>query len=588
MKPFDGPRIIRSPWSDFYGREIEDSPETHPESYLREVAAEGFNSVWVHAILRDIVSSDIFPEFGKKEKEEIPALNRLVEKAGKYGLKVFLYLCEPRGFPSNDPFWKENGNVRGHLSAGTHALCSSTRGVKDFLFQSSYSLFRKVPGLGGAFMITASEFHTHCYSHYPKWQKLFADSHMTNWAKARFCCERCAARDPSEVVAEIVTLVNSGIKAADPRAETIVWNWSWYIIEPDPQRKLVSLLPDDIILMADFERGGGIKVLDKKIPVDEYSFAFTGPSKRFKDILSQARARKMKIMAKIQLGTTHELVTVPYIPVPYILAEKISRMRKAELDGYLGCWIFGGDTTVMSRIAGKMSVNPTLSASKAVEEVAIGEFGDEKTAGYVTRAWKHFSKAWKNYPFSIPFLYNSPVNYSTAYPLSLETGKAGVIPSWRPLPRDKNGQLAVGENLETWTAPFTPAFVSEVFIKLLEEWNKGVEILEEGKLWTGGKNKRYNKELDMAVHIALLVESTVDIITFYRLLGLYRKNGKIGKSANDLRSLFEKQISLSKKDREIISRNKDFGYHPEAHEFFVTPEALDYKIEMLEKQIEAL
>ncbi|HNS31753.1 MAG TPA: hypothetical protein PKN36_02105 [bacterium] len=588
MKTLSGPRIIRSPWSDFYGREIEDSLKTHPENYLREVSAQGFNSIWVHCILRDIVNSDPFPEFGRKAKEQVPALNRLVERAGKYGLKVFVYICEPRGFSSNDAFWQKNSDVRGHLSAGNYALCSSAQRVKDFLSQSSYNLFKKVPGLGGAFMITASEFHTHCYSHYPKWQKLFAISQMTDWAKAQFHCERCAERDPSQVVAEIVTLVNSGIKSASPRAETIVWNWSWYIIEPDPQKKLVSLLPDNITLMADFERGGSIKVLDKKINVDEYSFSYTGPSKRFKDILSQARERKMKMMAKIQLGTTHELVTVPYIPVPCILAEKISRMRKAKVNGYLGCWIFGGDVTPMSRIAGKMSIDPDISASKAVKEVAISEFGDKETAGYVSRAWKLFSKAWKNYPFSIPFLYNSPVNYSTTYPLTLDAGKAGIIPSWRPLPRDKDGHLAVGENLETWTKPFTPYFVSRVFRKLLKEWNKGIEILREGEIKSGGQNKRYNKELDMAVHISLLVESTVDIIEFYRLLGLYRKNKKDRKTITGLKKLFEKQISIAEKDREIIGRNRDFGYHPEAHEFFVRTKDLDYKIDMLGKQLEAL
>jgi len=583
MKPLSGPRIIRSPWSDFYGREIEDSLKTHPENYLEEVASEGFNSIWIHCVLSNIVGSDIFPEFGQKEKEQIPALNKLVEKAGRYGLKVFLYLCEPRGFPADSVFWQKNDDVKGRLSGNCYALCSSTQKVKDYLFQSSYNLFKKVSGLGGTFMITASEFHTHCYSHYPKWQK-----NLTDKTETQFGCERCIIRNPSEVVAEIVTLVNSGIKTASPQSETIVWNWSWYIIEPDPQKQLVSLLPNDVILMADFERGGSIKVLNKKIPVNEYSFSFTGPSKRFKDIYSQAKSRALKIMAKIQLGTTHELVTVPYIPVPYILAEKISRMRNINVDGYLGCWIFGGDITPMSKVAGKMSLNPELSASKVVKEIAISEFGDRKTASYVTKAWKLFSKAWKNYPFSIPFLYNSPVNYSTAYPLSLEAEKTGVIPSWRPLPRDKDGHIKVGENLETWINPFTPHFVVRVFTKLLADWDKGIEILKEGQLENNKQNKRYNKELDMAVHIGLLIESTIDIIEFYRLLNLYKKNQKDRQTINKLKKLFEKQISITKKDKEIVERNKDFGYHPEAHEFFVTPETLSYKINLMQKELEKL
>lgn len=590
----DGPRIIRSPWSDFYGREIEDALKTHPESYLEEAASEGFNGIWLHSTLRDIVSSTPFPEFGKKGKEQMPALNRLVERAAKYGMKVFLYLCEPRGFDGKDTFWKKNGDVKGQplvspvFNYSHFALCSTTQRVKDFLALSSYNLFREAPGLGGVFMITASEFHTHCYSHYPKWQKTFTDTNMARWAEADFYCRRCETRHPSEVVAEIITLVNSGIKAASAEAKVIAWNWSWYIIEPDPQKKLVSLLPRDVILMADFERGGSKKVLGKKVLVDEYSFSYTGPSKRFKDILAQAKNRGMKSMAKIQLGTTHEFVTIPYIPVPQILARKMGKMKKLGVYGYLGCWIFGGDITPMSKIAGKMSRGKDVSVSEAVKETAVEEFEDKKAAGHVVRAWKSFSKAWALYPFSIPFLYYSPVNYSTVYPFSLNARKTGPIPSWRPLPADGQGRLAVGENIETWTAPFTGAFVKKALRQLLLEWKRGLDILRDGAKRPGKVSGRYLKELDMAEHVFLSFESIIDIIDFYRLLSLYRQEEKDGKAGKALKKLFLKQLSLALRDRIIVARNSDFGFHPEAHARFVTVEGLDYKIALLRKNLRIL
>jgi hypothetical protein len=38
-------------------------------------------------------------------------------------------------------------------------MCSSTRAVQEYLEQSSYHLFKTVTGLGGALLITASEYH---------------------------------------------------------------------------------------------------------------------------------------------------------------------------------------------------------------------------------------------------------------------------------------------------------------------------------------------------------------------------------------------------------------------------------------------
>ncbi|MBN1445780.1 MAG: hypothetical protein JW957_06710 [Candidatus Omnitrophica bacterium] len=588
-----GIRMIRSPWSDFYGREIEDSLKTHPDSYLEEIEAQGYNAIWLHCILRDIVASKAFPGFGKKEKEQIPALNKMVEKAAEYGLKVFLYFCEPRGFKENDAFWKNNADVKGqpadfHIKGGKTgrylALCSSTQRVKDFLYQSSYNLFKKVPGLGGIFMITASEFHTHCYSHLPIPQKKFNEPQMEEWAKAKFTCGRCAERKPYEVVSEIITLVNKGVKDANPKADVIAWNWSWYFIEQEPQKKLISLLPQDVILMATFERGGWKHVLNKRLAVDEYSFAYTGPSPTFRDVYNEAKKRKMRMMAKIQIGTTHELVTVPYIPVPYILAEKLHRMKKTGVYGYLGCWIMGGNVSLMSRVAGKMSVNGLLSPSQAVREAAVEEFGEEASL-YVTKAWKRFSSAWKTYPFSIPFLYYSPINFATVYPFDLSARSVPGIPSWLALPKDKQGHLAVGNNLKTWIKPFTAGFVIKVLKKLLSEWEKGIEALEEGAK-KHRPDARYRKETDMAVHISLLIRSTINIIEFYSLLKKYAKNAPDAKKS--MKKLLENELSIAEKDRDIIGRNNDFGYHSEAHEYFITAKGFDYKISLLKKQIKKL
>jgi len=595
-KPTFNLKIIRSPWSDFSEKEIENSLKSYPDYYLKEIAEQGFNGIWVHAILRDIVSSRPFPEFGKKENIQIPALNKLVEKTSRFGIKVFLYLCEPRGFRENDNFWKLHPEVKGQpvtfKGAGTvdgkyYALCSSTKRVKEYLQESSYNLFKKVPGLGGVFMITASEFHTHCYSHFPKSQKQFTDPNMEEWAKSDFLCERCKKREPYKVVTEIINLVNSGIKSASPDAYVIAWSWSWKVIEQDYQKNLINLLPSDVIFMSDWEKGGHKLISKKRFPVDEYSFSYTGPSPKFKKRFYIAKKRKLKVMAKIQIGTTHEFVTVPYLPLPHILAEKIERMKKFGVDGYLGCWIFGGDISPMSKLAGKMfSTTANISKSEAVKELAIDEFG-EKVSCDVVKAWKCFSEAWKNYPFSIPFLYYGPINYAAAYPLSTNLEKRPKTPSWMPLPRDKKGHIDVGDNLEEWVSPFTPEIIVETFKKLLKQWDPGISILKK-TLKDNKENNRLQKELDLAEHIFLSVKSTINIIMFYKMLRKFKKNKTSKKLNKEIRTLFKDEIEIAEKDKKIIKRNKNFGFHPEAHTYFVTQKDLDYKISLLKSEINHL
>jgi len=580
------PSIIRSPYSDFYGKEIERAIKSHPEWYLKEIKDEGFTAVWLHCLLREIVPSKPFPEFGNEEK--IKALNEFIEYTSRFGIKVYLYLCEPRGFREEDKFWEKHPDVKGqpHTHYGTefagkyYALCSSTQKVKDYLYESSYNLFKKVPGLGGVFLITASEFHTHCYSHFPKWIKEIKNfPEMIDWTKEGFYCKRCEKRQPYEVVSEIITLINKGVKEVSKNADVIAWAWSWNIIEPQPQKKLINSLPKDVILMSDFERGGYKFIKGKRYPVDEYSFSYTGPSPRFKKRIEIAKKRGMKVMAKLQMGTTHELVTVPYIPVIHTFAEKLDVMRKMKINGFLACWIFGGNISPMSKITGKFSVSGK-SKEEIIKEVAISEFG-EKTYKFMMKAWKKFSEAFSYYPFSIPFIYDGPINFATVYPLSLKAKKVGPIPSWRPLPRDEKGQLRVGDNLETFLKIPYSTFIYQVK-KLLKKWKEGINILEEG-IEKDGKNKKLKKEIDLAVHIYLSFKSCINIIDFYRNLREYKKGKK--EKLERIKKIMKDELEITKTDFEIFKRNPDFGYHSEAFENFLKKSDYIYKIKLLQKQL---
>jgi len=284
-------------------------------------------------------------------------------------------------------------------------------------------------------------------------------------------------------------------------------------------------------------------------------------------------------MAKLQMGTTHELVTVPYIPVIYTFAEKLDRMRNMKIDGFLACWIFGGNISPMSKITGKFSVSEK-SKEEIIKEVAISEFG-RKTYKFVMKAWKKFSEAFSYYPFSIPFIYFGPINFATVYPLSLKAKKIGHIPSWRPLPRDEKGHLKVGDNIETFLQIPYSIFVHQVN-KLLKKWKEGINILEEG-MEKDEKNKKLKREIDLATHIYLCLKSCINIIDFYRNLREYKKGKK--EKLKRIKKIMKDELEITKTDFEIFKRNPDFGYHSEAFEKFFKKSDYLYKINLIQKQL---
>jgi len=72
------------------------------------------------------------------------------------------------------------------------------------------------------------------------------------------------------------------------------------------------------------------------------------------------------------------------------------------------------------------------------------------------------------------------------------------------------------------------------------------------------------------------------------MLRKFKKNKTSKKLNKEIRTLFKDEIEIAEKDKKIIKRNKNFGFHPEAHTYFVTQKDLDYKISLLKSEINHL
>src|SRR5690606_3297155 len=91
------PRIVHSYVAIFGDPLMNPELNPSPDRLLQRLSAAGLNGVWLHALLRDLApGGDAFPEFGEGHEQRLANLRALVERAGKSGIKIYLYINEPR------------------------------------------------------------------------------------------------------------------------------------------------------------------------------------------------------------------------------------------------------------------------------------------------------------------------------------------------------------------------------------------------------------------------------------------------------------------------------------------------------------
>src|SRR5262249_46647502 len=146
--------------------------------------------------------------FGEGHATRLANLRKLVERAKRFGIDVYLYINEPRAMPQE--FFKSRPDMTGVRSGEYVAMCTTSDRVRQWVSDSLAHVFREVPGLGGVFTITASENLTNCASH-------------GGWRN----CRRCAKRTDSEIIAEINATIADGVHRSAPDAKVIAWDWGW-------------------------------------------------------------------------------------------------------------------------------------------------------------------------------------------------------------------------------------------------------------------------------------------------------------------------------------------------------------------------
>ena len=519
-------RLISSYFAD-YGDPLGD-PEigSFPEGLLQRLSDQGVNAVWLHTVLRTLVKDPKYPEFGKGCEKRLANLQKLVERAGRYGIKVYLYMNEPRGLHAS--FFRKNGreNLAGAVDRGLQAMCSSNPETLRWLGDSLAKVFSTVHGLGGIFTITASENLTNCATR----------------ENNKETCPRCKSKTRGEIIASVNRAMIEGMVRGDARAEALVWNWAWPASEFE---SIVSSLPKkNIRLMAvsesmiEFTRGG------VSAHVRDYSISVVGPGKNAKKMWSLARENGLGAVAKVQANCSWELSPFPYLPIMDLPAEHACNIAKEGVRGVMLSWSLGCCPAPNLRIFRDLRAGET-SPDALLDRLAVEMYGDK--AARARKAWKAFSDGYREYPFHVAVVYNGPQQWGVANPLYMKpTGYRATMVGF---PYD---------DLDKWRS----VYPAEVWIAQMEKVAKGFE--EGCRLMEGVESEKENNMYRaQQIHFA----SSADQARFV----LARGKGDMP----TMKAIARRELARAKTMIPIVRADSRIGYESSNHYFYTVPDLVE-------------
>ena len=107
-----------------------DSRSYCPDEMLEAYQKVGINALWTQGVLYQLAEFPYNKELSVGFKDRIDRLRDFTERCEAYGIKVFLYLNEPRSMPEN--FYEKYPKIKGHAAKEDKVcMCTSTKEVQD-------------------------------------------------------------------------------------------------------------------------------------------------------------------------------------------------------------------------------------------------------------------------------------------------------------------------------------------------------------------------------------------------------------------------------------------------------------------------
>ncbi|MBN2375824.1 MAG: hypothetical protein JXD22_05470 [Sedimentisphaerales bacterium] len=573
-KPFIKSRISRC----FFGPinrpprnrdELMDDVDYYPDQYLNRIAHEGINGLWLSVQFKNLCKTSIVPEFGKNAERQLDKLRKTVEKCRRYGIRVYIFAIEPASwtFPASEKYPE--------LIAANGLFCPGSEAAQKYLYEATNSIFAAVPHLGGMINISFGERQTTCLS------SLAAN------INARTACPVCAKKEPGEILRQSLSPMARGIHDANPDAELIAWLYMpgiWSDTDlADWVYEIPKYLPDNVVLQFNFESGVVKEVFGRGRKGGDYWLSTPGPSPRFERMAYAIQKAGSPMSAKIQTGCSHELATVPFVPVPGNLYRKFRAMHELGVTHVMLCWYFGNYPGVMNKAVGELSFEPfPKTEDEFLHELASTEWG--KHTDKVVQAWRLFAEGYGNFPLTNHFQYYGPMHDGVVWPLLLRPQNAPLTPTWQISVWTNQPYPPSGDRIgDCLGQSYTLAEAVESCRMMSDRWDRGVEILQHIDAEPALSPQR---RLDIGIARALGIQfhSGLNILRFYDLRErmTHEKPAEQLTTLKELRPIVEAELKSGKKLIELCRRDSRLGFHSEAEGYKYFPEKIRWRMNQLQ------
>jgi hypothetical protein len=525
--------------------------DPYPDGLLERLSRQGVTGVWLHTVLRQLAPSKEFPEFGDGWETRLANLRTLVDRAEHYGIKVYLYMNEPRSMPA--AFFENHPDIAGAHEDDNIAMCTSIPRVREFVKEGLAHVFREVPGLGGVFSITASENLTNCWSRGTQDQ-----------------CPRCSKREAADVIAEINRAIAEGVWEGNPDAAVIIWDWGWH---DDWSRDIIRQLPKNAYLMSVSEWSLPIERGEVESAVGEYSLSCVGPGPRATRHWAWAKERGMKTIAKVQVNCTWELSAVPYIPAMDLVGRHMDNLSGHDVDGLMLSWTLGGYPSPNLEIAQQFFDGDSApELSHVLRKAAENRYGTG-SASNVLDAWSQFSRAFEEFPFHVSVLYASPCQMGPGNLLYPEP--TGYHATMVGFPYD---------DIDNWRGPYPVDVFAGQFEELATSWEPGLGVLryalEQAEDETHRENLMEDLRIAEAAHAHFhSVANQICFVQFRDALATDSlSESEQAKHLAHMQDIVRKEIDIAKKLFELTRQDSRIGFEASNHYYY-------YPLDLVEKII---
>jgi len=585
-KPFIKSRISRC----FFGPikrppmnrdELTDDVDYYPDQYLNRFAHDGINGLWLTIAFKDLCKTSVISEYGNDAQRRLAKLRKTVEKCRRYGIRIYLFAIEPAAWNPGEPVLQRHPELGGTPAWNRRILvCPWSETVQKYLYEATHGIFSAVPHLGGLINITHGERPTTCLS-------AVSATH-----EARLSCPRCSKREPWEIIRRTLEPMARGMRDANPDAELLAWFYMPYENGElaDWVYEIPKHFPENVVLQFNFESGVTREDFGRGRKGGDYWLSVPGPSQRFDRMARLAQLHRVPTSAKIQTGCSHEVATVPFVPVPGLLYQKFRAMRELGVSRVMLCWYFGNYPGVMNKAAGRLSFEPfPKTECEFLDELASVEWG--KHADAVARAWRLLAEGYGHFPLTNRFQYFGPMHDGVVWPLLLRPQDAPLAPTWllassetTPKPFAPSGDR-IGECLGQ---AYTLAEAVELCRAMSDRWDEGLQILREVESDPALSTQR---RLDIGVARALGIQfrSGLNILRFYDLrdrLSHAVKPAERLALLDEMQAIVESELRGGEELFELCRRDSRLGFHSEAEGYKYYPEKIRWRMDQLQRLLD--